>query len=84
MLDRPWENDDLVLAKEASSYLVNFATQGDPNGPGLQRWSNVHPDQQETMELGVRCGAMPLADKAKANFWIGYFNSPESKNAVPF
>ena len=84
MLDRPWEENDFVLAKEVSSYLVNFATKGDPNGPGLQRWPKVDPDQQETMELGARCGAMPLADKVKANFWIRYFNSPESKNAVPF
>ena len=84
MLDRPWEKKDFELANQVSSYLVNFAAKGDPNGPGLQRWSNVHPDAKETMELGVRCGAMPLADKAKANFWIGYFNSPESKHAVPF
>ena len=84
MLDRPWEKTDFTLAKEVSSYLVNFATNGNPNGSGLQVWPKVDPDQKETMELGARCGAMPLADTMKANFWMRYFTSPEGKNAVPF
>jgi hypothetical protein len=36
------------------------------------------------MELGVSSGPMPLADKAKLEFWVNYFNSPSGKNASPF
>jgi para-nitrobenzyl esterase len=84
MLDRPWEADDAALAKAASSYLVHFAAKGNPNGPGLAQWPKVDASRPQTMELGVRRGAMPLADPAKAAFWMRYFNSPASKNAPPF
>jgi para-nitrobenzyl esterase len=84
MLDRPWEKADFALAKEVSSYLLNFAAKSDPNGPGLPRWPGVDARHQQTMELGSRSGAMPLADKAKVEFWTRYFNSPVSKNAPPF
>lgn len=30
---------DLAMAKTVSSYIVNFAKKGDPNGPGLPAWS---------------------------------------------
>ncbi len=84
MLNRPWERDDFALAKTVSSYLVNFATKGDPNGAGLPIWPKIDPSRPQTMELGLRCGAMPLADKEKVDFWTRYFNSPVGKNAPPF
>jgi len=84
MLDRPWEPVDFKLAKDASTYLVDFAAQGDPNGAGLAPWPHVLPGRPQTMELGVRSGVMPLADSAKVGFWTRYFNSPLSRNAAPF
>jgi para-nitrobenzyl esterase len=83
-LDRPWGKEDHALAKEVSSYLVNFATKGDPNGAGLSLWPKVDPRQPKTMELGIRSGPMPLADKAKVEFWTRYFNSPISNTGPPF
>ena len=35
-----------------SSYWVNFATTGDPNGPGLPEWSVSTEDTDQTMEFG--------------------------------
>jgi para-nitrobenzyl esterase len=35
---RPWTDLDRQLADTISSYWVNFATTGDPNGKGLPRW----------------------------------------------
>jgi para-nitrobenzyl esterase len=89
MLDRPWEKVDFTLANEVSSYLINFAGKGDPNGAGLNGaglapWPKVDPTKPQTMELGALLGAMPLAEKAKVDFWVRYFNSPVSKNASPF
>jgi para-nitrobenzyl esterase len=83
-LDRPWEKKDFALADDVSSYLVNFASKGDPNGVRLAKWPAVDPSQPLTMELNVPGGPMPLAKKAKVEFWTNYFNSPISKNAPPF
>jgi para-nitrobenzyl esterase len=33
-----WDDVDRKLADTMSSYWVNFATKGDPNGPGLPAW----------------------------------------------
>ncbi len=33
-----WDDVDKKLADTMSSYWVNFATRGDPNGPGLPEW----------------------------------------------
>ena len=83
-LDRPWTQADTTLARTASSYLSNFATKGDPNGPGLTQWPKTDSTIQQTMELGEKIGAMPLADKAHYEFWVRYYNSALSKNAPVF
>lgn len=84
MLDRPWEQVDFTLAKNVSSYLVNFATQGHPDGSGLTPWPNVDPNVTQTMEIGSHIGPMPLANKEKIDFWMRYFASPISNNGSPF
>ena len=84
LLDRPWEKVDFTLAKDVSTYLVNYATKGDPNGAGVAPWPQVDPSHPQTMELGVHTGAIPLANKETVDFWISYFNSPISKNGSPF
>jgi hypothetical protein len=50
----------------------------------LAFWPKVDASQPQTMQLNVHTGAMPLAEKAKVDFWTSYFNSPISKNASPF
>lgn len=83
MLDRPWEPADFKVADTAASYLRNFAGKGDPNGAGVPEWAAVAEGKPETMEIGVRMGPMPLAEKERMEFWVRYFNSPEGKKA-PF
>lgn len=48
-LDRPLEEADYDLAKLMSSYWVNFARNGDPNGEGLPYWPAFNKEKGEAM-----------------------------------
>jgi para-nitrobenzyl esterase len=61
MLDRPWEATDTMVAEVMSSYLVNFITNGDPNGTGLTEWPAFDENHPVTMELGEHMGSIPVA-----------------------
>jgi carboxylesterase type B len=82
--DRPWEPVDSQVSRTTSAYLKAFASRGNPNAPGLQHWPAVNAASPETMELGARMQPMPLAEKARYDFWVRYFHSPESRNAPIF
>ncbi len=49
---RPWEDDDRKLADTMSSYWVNFAATGDPNGKDLPRWPVYRRSDDVALELG--------------------------------
>jgi para-nitrobenzyl esterase len=83
-LDRPWEPTDFAVAKTASSYLAHFAAAGDPNGAALPVWPRIETDKPETMEIGAETQPMQLADKARLEFWIRYFDSTAGKRAPIF
>lgn len=53
-VDRPWEAADERLADAMSSYWVNFARNGDPNGTGLPQWPAFDPMEATVMQLGDR------------------------------
>jgi para-nitrobenzyl esterase len=61
-----WDETDRKLADMMSSYWVNFATKGDPNGPGLPNWP-VYKDHSSgrVMVLGdtVQLESTPPAAK---------------------
>jgi para-nitrobenzyl esterase len=63
-LPRPWTDDDRRLSEVMMAYWVNFATRGDPNGPGLQQWPAFRPDEPVFMELGLKVGARRPLDAA--------------------
>lgn len=75
-LDRPWQPADRTLADQMSSYWVNFAKTGNPNGKGLPVWAPVDKNSHATMELGAHAGPMPLADSARLAFWREFLAKP--------
>jgi carboxylesterase type B len=57
-----WTDVDRGLADTTSSYWVNFATRGDPNGAGLPRWPALQPTAHERLILGPKIGTGPGLD----------------------
>lgn len=75
VLDRPWEPVDRETADAISSYWVNFAATGDPDGKGLKPWPAFKPSDPITMELGAKMGPMPIAGRDKIAFFTDYLTS---------
>ncbi|WP_157880781.1 carboxylesterase family protein [Streptomyces sp. Root1310] len=60
--DRPWTSADHQIADTASSYLVNFAAHGDPNGKGLPVWPALRTGKPVTLALGASTKVIDSAD----------------------
>ncbi len=66
---RPWEPVDYHLADVMSSYWVNFAKAGDPNGVGLPTWAPYSRESGKIILLGDQPAAGVLPDKESLEFW---------------
>ncbi|MDB5126928.1 carboxylesterase family protein [Mucilaginibacter sp.] len=69
-LNRPFEPIDGQLADIMSSYWVNFAKTGNPNGEGLPIWPIYSNTTNQVMYLGEKPIAKTLADKAALEFMV--------------
>jgi para-nitrobenzyl esterase len=69
-IDRPWEPVDKKVSDAVSSYWVNFAAKGDPNGAGLPPWPAYSASAHKTMGLGEHMGAMSVAEPSKMEFFL--------------
>lgn len=67
--DRPFTEYDHQLSDMMSSYWVNFATNGDPNGEGLPEWPAFISSDPEVLMLGDEVKAIPLPDRAQLDFF---------------
>jgi len=65
--NRPFTKTDYDLSAVMSSYWVNFAKTGDPNGPGLPEWPSFSNSKPVVMELGdeAKSGPVPYIDQLK-------------------
>jgi para-nitrobenzyl esterase len=69
-LDRPWTPEDFQVADTMSSFWVNFARSGDPNGKGLPQWPKYESsDRFQVMHfLGTSSHSAPEEHRARYEF----------------
>jgi len=72
--DRPFTDVDYKLEDIMSSYWVNFAKTGDPNGKGLPVWPAFDENNPEIIELGDVVKATPLPYREQLKFMDGINN----------
>ena len=65
---RPLESVDTELARNMSSYWINFAKSGDPNGPQLPAWPAYSGKDKQVMVFDIQTAAKPLPDGAALDF----------------
>jgi carboxylesterase type B len=69
-----WNDVDIKLADQMSSYWVNFITKGDPNGNGLAKWPEFKDVSKSTvMVFGDAPQAEPAAPAAKLAFYAAAY-----------
>jgi len=68
--NRPWTALDHQLADTVSSYWVNFATHGDPNGKGLPPWPAYDAKKNDrAMVLGDQVEIGPEPNQSQLAFY---------------
>jgi para-nitrobenzyl esterase len=75
----PWTDEDQRIGDVMSSYWVNFAKTGNPNGPGLPQWAAFDGKSEQVMELGDQFMAIPLGEKAKFDFWKRFYQTQPAR-----
>ena len=73
--NRPWTELDHQLADTISSYWVNFATTGDPNGKGLPRWPAYDEKKSDRpMVLGDKVEVGPAPNQSQLAFYQAVYD----------
>jgi para-nitrobenzyl esterase len=67
--DWPWQAWDWKLADMMSTYWVDFAANGDPNGPGLPKWPPYDENQTQVLNFGDTVQPIPLPCTTELEFW---------------
>ncbi|MBL0420055.1 carboxylesterase family protein [Ramlibacter sp. AW1] len=81
---RPYQPADRQLAAAASSYLVNFARSGNPNGDGLPAWPAFKGGRGgQVMVLGERIEAGPVPFMPALEFFDAFYASRLGRS-LPF
>jgi para-nitrobenzyl esterase len=68
-------SEDLKLSNIISSYWVNFAKSGDPNGPGLPKWPAFSESDQKVMVFDSTPSARPVPNLNRLKAIDAYYSS---------
>lgn len=75
----PWEETDKKLSDAMTSYWVNFAASGAPNGNGLAKWPVYNASEDQLLEFGDQIGVRSGVNKAGLDFFDKYEQSLREK-----
>jgi para-nitrobenzyl esterase len=62
--DVAWTDTDRMLADQVSSYWVNFAARGNPNGSSLPAWPAFARIDERALGIADTVAAMPVPNQA--------------------
>ncbi len=65
--------EDRAMSELMSSYWVNFAKTGDPNGPGLPQWPAFAESAQTVMHFDGKSSARPAPNMTEIKAMDDYF-----------
>jgi para-nitrobenzyl esterase len=72
--NRPWTDVDREVSATMSSYWVNFATTGDPNGKGLPKWPSYDAKKSDRpMVLGDKAEVGPEPNAGQIAFFQAWY-----------
>jgi para-nitrobenzyl esterase len=79
--NRPFTAYDHQLSEMMSSYWVNFAAKGDPNGKDLPVWPAFNKDTKQVILFGdeVRQGEVPFRKQLEFLEWFDFGRQEPSK-----
>jgi para-nitrobenzyl esterase len=78
---RPWTDLDHQVSDTISSYWVNFAANGDPNGSGLPKWPAFDDKKRDhAMVLGDTADLGPAPDPAQLAFFEALYQKQSKRD----
>jgi para-nitrobenzyl esterase len=77
----PWEDADRKLSEAITTYWVNFATTGNPNGGSLLKWPAYNAKDDQALEFGDQIAVRSEINKAGLDFFDGYYQSLADKKS---
>ena len=75
---RPWSDLDRQLSDTISSYWVNFAANGDPNGKGLPAWPAYNEKKNDRLVLGDKVEVGPGLTQAQLDFYQARYDKRDA------
>jgi para-nitrobenzyl esterase len=71
----PWEDTDKKLSDAMTSYWVNFAATGNPNGASLTKWPAYTAKDDQVLEFGDQITARSGVNQEGLDFFDAYYQT---------